>query len=97
MPAQVLTFSSDGALLNRKPIVMIPPPASTPSTAMLGVAFLPGTDALMVIDFGNGNVLSVNPKTGGASVCITLPAANPRPPKWPERTDLRRCRQYLHF
>ena len=41
MPAQVLTFSSDGALLNRKPIVMIPPPASTPSTAMLGVAFLP--------------------------------------------------------
>jgi hypothetical protein len=80
MPAQ-LTFSSDGALLNRKPIVMIPPPASTPSTAMLGVAFLPGTDALMVIDFGNGNVLSVNPKTGGASVCITLPAANPRPPK----------------
>src|SRR5262252_8057086 len=55
-PAQVLTFSSDGTLLNRKPLVMIPPSTSTPSTAMLGVAFPPGMDTLYVIDFGKGNV-----------------------------------------
>jgi sugar lactone lactonase YvrE len=72
MPAQVLTFSSDGTLLNRKALVMIPPSTSTPSTAMLGVAFPPGMDTLYVIDFGKGNVLSVNPKTGASSVCITL-------------------------
>jgi sugar lactone lactonase YvrE len=71
-PAQVLTFASDGTLLNRKALVMIPPSGSQPSTAMLGVAFRPGTDALYVIDFGKGNVLAVNPRTGGSSVCITL-------------------------
>jgi sugar lactone lactonase YvrE len=73
MPAQVLTFSSDGTLLNRKPLVISPPSSeSKPSTAMLGVAFPPGMDALYVIDFGLGNVLAVNPKTGASSVCITL-------------------------
>jgi hypothetical protein len=71
-PAQVLTFASDGTLLNRKALVMSPPSGSTPSTLMLGVAFPPGMDALYVIDFGNDNVLSVNPRTGASSVCITL-------------------------
>jgi len=82
-PAQVLTFSPDGTLLNRKTLFLSTPfPGETqPSTAMLGVAFPPGMDALYVIDFGKGNVLSVNPKTGASSVCITLPVANPGPPK----------------
>jgi len=73
-PAQVLTFSPDGTLLNRKALFLSTPfPGETqPSTAMLGVAFPPGMDALYVIDFGKGNVLSVNPKTGASSVCITL-------------------------
>ena len=38
-----------------------------------GLAFHPGTDALLVIDFVNAQVLSVHPETGQASPCITLP------------------------
>jgi sugar lactone lactonase YvrE len=73
-PAQVLTFSSDGTLLNRKPLFLIQPSGgeTQPSTAMLGVAFPPGMDTLYVIDFGLGNVLAVDPKTGASSLCITL-------------------------
>jgi len=76
MPAQVLTFNTDGALLNRKALFLSQPSGgeTQPSTAMLGVAFRPekNTFVLYVIDFGKGNVLSVNPKTGESSVCITL-------------------------
>ena len=41
---------------------------------MLGLAILPKTDAVLAIDFGKGQVLSVNPEDGTSSVCITLPA-----------------------
>jgi sugar lactone lactonase YvrE len=40
--------------------------------SMLGLAFRPGTDELLVIDFGAGKVLSVNPNNGNAAPCITL-------------------------
>jgi len=42
---------------------------------MLGVGFHPHTGAFLVIDFGAGKVLKVDPRTGGASDFITL--ANP--------------------
>jgi DNA-binding beta-propeller fold protein YncE len=75
IPARVLTFNSDGQVLNSKKLFINPLSGPQPSTAMLGVAFRPGTDALRVIDFGAGNVLSVNPETGESSVCITLNSA----------------------
>jgi sugar lactone lactonase YvrE len=49
------------------------------SAAIAGAALIlvgasvPGTDALLVIDFVNAQVLSVHPETGQASPCITLP------------------------
>ncbi|HYX66587.1 MAG TPA: SMP-30/gluconolactonase/LRE family protein [Burkholderiales bacterium] len=44
-------------------------PAS--SSALLGLDFHPQTHALLVIDFGAGKVLDVNPHTGGSSVFMT--------------------------
>jgi sugar lactone lactonase YvrE len=46
------------------------------SSAMLGLAFRPGTDTLMVLDFGAGKVLTVDPVTGNSSVCITVTGAS---------------------
>src|SRR5262245_41102749 len=40
---------------------------------LLGLDFHPSTQALLVIDFGAGNVRSVDPTTGLSSVCITVP------------------------
>jgi sugar lactone lactonase YvrE len=37
-------------------------------SALLGLAFHPDTHALLVIDFGRGNVLDVDPRTGASSV-----------------------------
>jgi len=45
-----------------------------PSNLLLGLAFHPVTQQLLVIDFGNANVLSVNPVTGSSSVFMTVPA-----------------------
>src|SRR5215471_1751021 len=64
-PSKILTFSSQGTLLRVKDI-------QGSSNAMLGVGFVPGTDALRVIDFGAGNVRRVDPVTGNSDVCITL-------------------------
>jgi sugar lactone lactonase YvrE len=52
------------------------------SSAMLGLAVIPGTtNALLVIDFGKGLVLAVDPTkpTNNASPCITLPPGNQFP------------------
>jgi streptogramin lyase len=65
-PSLLFTFDPQGHLLNRKPI-------AHSSNAMLGLAFYPGTDALLVIDFNGHQVLSVHPETGDATSCITLP------------------------
>ena len=69
---QVLTFSSQGRLLNRVDIHPMVAGDPQPSSAMLGVGFRPGTDALRVIDFGAGNVRTVDPTNGNSDVCITL-------------------------
>jgi sugar lactone lactonase YvrE len=44
------------------------------STHLLGLGFHPKTGALLVNDFGAGQVLEVNPHTGASTVFMTLPA-----------------------
>ena len=71
-PSQLFTFGPDGSLKNSVPI-------QGSSNAMLGLAFRPGTDELLVIDFGASQVLSVNPNNGNATVCITLKPPSNKP------------------
>jgi streptogramin lyase len=71
-PAQLFVFNQDGEQLRRVNI-------AGSSQATLGLAFHPTTHVLLVVDFGAGNVKSVDPQTGAASVCITVtsPPATP--------------------
>jgi sugar lactone lactonase YvrE len=68
--SKLYTFDHNGNLLNNVTIT-----GSSP--AMLGLAFRPlgppKTNELLVIDFGAGQVLSVDPNSGNAKPCITLP------------------------
>ena len=43
------------------------------SNLLLGLAFHPQTNQLLVLDFGAGNVLSVNPNTGASNVFSAIP------------------------
>jgi DNA-binding beta-propeller fold protein YncE len=64
--SQLFTFSKEGRLIRSVTI-------QGSSRAMLGLAFRPGTDVLLAIDFGAGKVLIVDPTTGAATTtCITL-------------------------
>jgi sugar lactone lactonase YvrE len=47
-------------------------PAASPSP--LGLAFQPGTGALLLVDFGGSRVLAVEPRSGDATSFMTLPA-----------------------
>jgi sugar lactone lactonase YvrE len=71
-PALLFTFDPNGNLINQVRI-------QKSSSAMLGLAFRPGTDGLLVIDFGASQVLSVNPANGQSVVCITLPGNSQGP------------------
>ena len=67
-PAQLFTFNADGTL---KAQATNPVNIQGSSNAMLGLAVIPGTqNALLVIDFGAGQVLAVDPTTGNASHSI---------------------------
>jgi sugar lactone lactonase YvrE len=71
-PSQLFTFKPDGTLKHSVPI-------QGSSQAMLGLEVIPGTtNALLVLDFGAGQVLAVDPTkaNNNASVCITLPPGN---------------------
>jgi sugar lactone lactonase YvrE len=46
------------------------------STLLLGLDFHPTTHALLVIDFGGGKVLSVDPQTGASTVFATVTGAS---------------------
>jgi DNA-binding beta-propeller fold protein YncE len=46
---------------------------------LLGLRFHPLTGALLVVDFGAGQVLDVDPLTGDATPFLTLPATLPQP------------------
>jgi sugar lactone lactonase YvrE len=69
---QLTVFDEKGRLLRQVPV-------HPSSPHLLGLAFHPHTGVLLVNDFGAGQVLAVNPRTGDAQPFITLPAALPHP------------------
>ncbi|HWZ45303.1 MAG TPA: NHL repeat-containing protein [Candidatus Saccharimonadales bacterium] len=64
-PGQLFVFNPEGRLLRQVGI-------AGSSAHLLGLAFHPLTGALLVIDFGAGKVLNVNPTTGASSVFMTV-------------------------
>jgi sugar lactone lactonase YvrE len=64
-PGQLFVFDPEGRLLRHVSIA-----GST--SHLLGLAFHPTTGALLVIDFGAGKVLKVNPFTGASTVFMTV-------------------------
>jgi streptogramin lyase len=44
------------------------------SPILLGLAFQPGSGALLVVDFGAAQVIAVDPETGSSTPFVTLPA-----------------------
>jgi sugar lactone lactonase YvrE len=62
---QLYVFNREGKLLRNVSVQ-----GSTPH--LLGIAFHPQTGALLVIDFGGGQVLRVDPFTGASSVFMTV-------------------------
>jgi sugar lactone lactonase YvrE len=69
---QLYVFDHDGDLLRQVSV-----DGSTPH--LLGLRFHPTTGALLVIDFGGGQVLAVDPQTGASTAFMTLPAQLPHP------------------
>jgi SMP-30/Gluconolactonase/LRE-like region len=74
---QLFVISPEGRLIRHVSI-------QNSSPHLLGLAFHPTTGALLVLDFGAGNVLSVDPSTGASSIFSTITqspnAANPTGP-----------------
>ena len=62
---KIFVFNDNGRLLRTLTV-------NASSGFLLGVGFHPHTGAFLVIDFGAGKVLKVDPHTGGASDFITL-------------------------
>src|SRR5262247_177480 len=63
-PGQLYVFGQNGKLIRQVSVV-------GSSSHLLGIGFHPTTGALLVIDFGNGRVLKVDPVSGMSSVFIT--------------------------
>jgi sugar lactone lactonase YvrE len=70
LPGQLIVFDAGGRLLRQVQV-------AGASNLLLGLAFHPVTHALLVIDFGGGKVLKVNPVTGASSVFMTVGGAGP--------------------
>ena len=64
-PGQLFVFDTTGSLKRQVSV-------AGSSNLLLGLAFHPQTNDLLVIDFGNARVLRVNPNTGGSSVFMTV-------------------------
>ncbi len=64
-PGQLYVFNPEGRLLRQLSV-------ANSSSHLLGIGFHPQTHALLVIDFGAGQVLKVDPMTGASSVFITV-------------------------
>ncbi len=64
-PGQLFVFAPSGQLLRQVTI-------ANASPHLLGLAFHPITGALLVIDFGAGQVLNVDPTTGASTVFMTV-------------------------
>ncbi|MGZ6029497.1 MAG: SMP-30/gluconolactonase/LRE family protein [Myxococcaceae bacterium] len=65
--AQLTVFDDQGRLIRQVPV-------SPSSPHLLGIRFQARSGLLLVNDFGAGQVLAVNPRTGEAHPFITLPA-----------------------
>jgi DNA-binding beta-propeller fold protein YncE len=65
-PGDLLVFHRSGRLLHRVQV-------EGSSNLLLDLAFHPVTGALLVVDFGNQQVLAVDPRTGASSVFATIP------------------------
>jgi sugar lactone lactonase YvrE len=65
-PGNIVVFDSSGRLLRVLDVA-----GSSP--LLLGIAFHPLTGALLVIDFGKQQVLTVNPQTGATAPFATVP------------------------
>jgi len=65
-PGDLIVFGPHGGLIDHLSV-------AGSSNLLLGLAFHPITHVLLVIDFGHQQVLSVNPKTGAATVFTTIP------------------------
>ena len=65
-PGDLLIFGPHGRLIDHVSV-------AGSSNLLLDLAFHPITGALLVIDFGHQQVLSVNPRTGASSVFTTIP------------------------
>jgi sugar lactone lactonase YvrE len=63
---QLYVFGDNGKLVRQVSV-------AGSSSHLLGIGFHPTTHTLLVIDFGNAKVLSVDPKTGLSSVFMTVP------------------------
>jgi len=59
-PGNIIVFDRSGKLLRKLDV-------AGSSALLLGIAFHPLTGALLVIDFGNQQVLTVNPQTGATA------------------------------
>ena len=67
-PGNVIVFDAAGKLLHKFDI-------RGSSPLLLGIAFRPQTNDLLVIDFGNRNVLKVDPVSGATTVFAAIPGA----------------------
>ena len=65
-PGNVVVFDHAGRLLRRLDV-------AGSSQLLLGLAFHPQTNALLVLDFGNKQVLNVDPITGISAVFASIP------------------------
>src|SRR5260370_35544173 len=66
-PGHLVVFGPDGDLLRDVRV-------AGSSNLLLGLAFNPLTGDLLVLDFGNGKVLKVDPRTGASRVFFAAPA-----------------------
>ena len=64
-PGQLFVFNPEGHLVRQVSV-------ANSSPHFLGLAFHPITGALLVLDFGAGKVLNVNPVTGASTVFMTV-------------------------
>ena len=65
-PGDLLVFHHSGRLLRRVSV-------AGSSNLLLDLAFHPITGALLVIDFGHQQVLTVDPRTGASTIFATIP------------------------
>ena len=96
LPGQVIVFNSHGKLLRQMTLLSGGTGIPDASPHLLGLAFNPVTGDFLVLDFGAGKVLRVNPLTGAVlgvfadifAKCTSMPGLcpitpSPFPPGFP--------------